>query len=273
MLASTYRAISFAAVAVLFGEGCLASELVVGGSGLGIGAVRLLATAFVADHPGRSVVAPSSIGSGGGINAVAAGAFGLAVSARPLLESERNRGLIAEPWVRTPFVLAAATGIAARVDMSTDDVIAAYSGHEIRWPNGVRIRPVLRPLREVATQILVARFPRLESLISRALQARGTLVALSDREALEMAEQVPGVLISTSLLAVRSEHKSLSPVSLNGVAPSIDTMQSGLYPMAATLWLVRRAAAPSEARAFEEFLRSPAAGVILQFNGAVLSSE
>jgi phosphate transport system substrate-binding protein len=262
--------VSIFVAVLLWCGGCPAEDLVVGGTSLGIGVIRLLGPVYAEGRPGARVSVPPSLGSAGGINAVAGGAFALAVSARPLIESESAQGLVAEAWARTPFVLAAASGIAARVNLSTEDVVAAYGGGDVRWPGGGgRIRPVLRPIREIASLILIAGFPRLEPLIERGLQARGALVALSDREALETAERLPGALVATTLIALRSETRPLAAVSLNGVEPSVENMELGLYPISATLWLVRKADAPASVSSFLEFLRSLPAETILRAHGGV----
>lgn len=258
-----------AAIALLLCKPSLADDIVVGGTGLGIGAVRMIGAAYAVSRPGNTVTVPASIGSDGGINAVAGGAFALSLSARTLLPAETAQGLVAEIWVRTPLVFAAAASVAARVNFSTDDILAIYGDGDLRWPTGPRVRPVLRPIREAVSVILTTRFPRLESLIERGLRSKGSVVALSDREAMEIGERSPGTLVTTTLLAIRSDGSPLIPVSLDGVEPSIVNMENGLYPTSATLWLVRKADASPGVLAFVDFLRSDAVGVILRVNGGV----
>lgn len=74
-----------------------------------------------------------SLGSGGGIKAVLAGAIDLAVIGRPLKEAERGRGAIATDYARTPlvFATAAATKVSA---ITLRELPNIYSGDKVTGP-------------------------------------------------------------------------------------------------------------------------------------------
>ena len=63
------------AFCLLFTAGSFAATLKIGGTGAALGTMRILADQFVRMRPDISVVIPDSLGSGGGIKAVLAGAL------------------------------------------------------------------------------------------------------------------------------------------------------------------------------------------------------
>ena len=83
----------------------LATTLKIGGTGAGLGTMRILADAFTRSNPDISVEVPGSLGSRGGIKAVIAGALGVGLSSRPLKSKERQAGARQIHYARTPFVL------------------------------------------------------------------------------------------------------------------------------------------------------------------------
>ncbi len=76
---------------LLFTAGSFAATLKIGGTGAALGTMRILADQFVRKRPDISVVIPDSLGSGGGIKAVLAGALDIALSSRQLKPKEQKR--------------------------------------------------------------------------------------------------------------------------------------------------------------------------------------
>ena len=70
-----------------------AEMLKIGGTGGDLGTMRLLGSAFERIHGDVTVKVLPSLGSGGGIRAVQAGAIDIAVSSRPLNDKERKAGV------------------------------------------------------------------------------------------------------------------------------------------------------------------------------------
>lgn len=249
---------------LISGVSAHAEELVIGGTGMAIALARQLGGAYSAMHAGVTVTVPASVGTSGAINAVAAGSFGLGFSARSLSEDERARGLIAETFIRTPFVFAASPQMTGDAGFDTDAIIRAYSAADSAWPDGTRIRPVLRTFREANTALLIEHFPALKPVIEHALEAKGALIALSDQDAMTFGEEVKGALVTGGLLAIRAEKRKLAPIAVNGVRPTVASMSDGTYPMSVTLWLIQRTDASTAVRMFADFLRSPAAADIVR---------
>ena len=163
---------------VLAASACLASwtasageTLKIGGVGSSMGSMELLGAAFEDLHPGAKVMVLQSLGSGGGIMAVAKGAVDIAIAGRPLKEEERRLGLTATEFAKTPVVFAVKTGNALS-GLSRADLIAMIKGDVTTWPDGRRARAVLRPVSDAETMIIKEAAPDVGLAIERAITTR-----------------------------------------------------------------------------------------------------
>ena len=122
----------------------ISNTLRIGGTGLALGGLQILANAFMAENPDVDIEIPPSLGSGGGIKALLADAIDLSVSTRPPKEKEEAKGVTAFRYGRTPFVFA--TSEENDVDgVTTEQLADFYSGRVTKWPNGRDLQLVLRP--------------------------------------------------------------------------------------------------------------------------------
>ena len=120
-------------------------EIVIGGTGAALGAMKVLGNAFTATDPAARVRVVPSLGSGGGIKALAAGAIQVAVTSRPLTDEERAKGLVECEVIRTPFVFAVHDKAPA-TRASLAELAEIYAGTRATWKDGTKTRPILRPL-------------------------------------------------------------------------------------------------------------------------------
>src|SRR5574340_599131 len=151
-------AIAAAVMILLAGSVCCspasAGEVIqVGGTGSALGTMRILGAAFEKNNPGVKVLVPPSIGSSGAIRAVSKGALDIGLVSRPLTEEERGLELSVIDYAKTPFVLVAWRGTAAS-GLDLENLARIYRGELLKWSNGERIRPVLRPANEIDTQLI-----------------------------------------------------------------------------------------------------------------------
>src|SRR5688500_4621575 len=105
-----YFVSGFVAAIFMLHMACAAAAggITLGGSGTGLGTMRVLADAFAQKSPGFQATVVLSLGTGGSIKALAAGAIDLAVTARPLKPEERALDIEEIEYARTPFVFAMA---------------------------------------------------------------------------------------------------------------------------------------------------------------------
>lgn len=238
------------------------------GTGTALGTMRQLASAFERAHPDFRLRTLASVGSGGAFTAVARGALDVGFAARPLRAEEVSLGLVALPYARTPFLFAAGPRSGAK-DLTAANAVRIYRGALTAWPNGERLRLVLRPRADADTQILMAVSPELAAAVEVALAREGMLMAGTNQECHEILVRTPGSLGLSSLTQVLTQELAVTPLSWNGVAPTVPNMESGAYPLQKTLYLVIKAPASPSVRRFAAFLSSPEARRILERTGNV----
>jgi phosphate transport system substrate-binding protein len=238
----------------------------VSGTGTALGTLRLLASAYEKAHPGQVVHLLPSVGSAGGIKAVGDGALDLAVSGRELLPAERGHGLVARPFARTAFAFAA--GPRAAVDDLTPALLARiFRGESTVWPDGERIRLVLRPRNDADTLFIRSLSPELDAAVELALARDGMVMATTNQDCNETLARTPGSIGPSSLTQLMTEPVGLRPLSWNGVMPNLKNLSSGAYPLVKPLLLVVRAPLSGKVRSFLEYLATPEAGRILEQTG------
>lgn len=244
----------------------VATRIRIGGSGGPLGTMPLLAEAFKKSHPLATVVIVPSLGSGGGIKALRAGAIDLALTSRPLKDAERGPDISATEYARTPFVFAAGVGTNA-LAITTPELISIYTGARKTWPDGRPLRLVLRPDTESDTDIIKSLSPEMNLAVKTAQGREGMLVALTDKTAADSLETTPGALGTTTLAQIISEKRALQALTLNGATPSLQALAEGKYPYYKTFFMVSGPETNPLARQFFVFVRSAAGREILEKNG------
>ncbi len=137
-------------------EGAGTVTLRIGSTSGALGSTKLLADAFMRSHPEIENEVLPSIGSGGGIRALRAGAIDIALSSRSRMAKEHSGddgGIIEVGYAETPLTFA--TALQASVNNITPPEAAATYTQQIRtWPNGQPGQPILRPQSESDIPIL-----------------------------------------------------------------------------------------------------------------------
>ncbi len=243
-----------------------AQSLVIGGTGSGLGTMTRLAEAFGHLHPELSPTVLPSRGSSGGIKALLAGEIDLAVSARPLKPEERAAGATDLAYGRTPLVLVASRDI-KMVALTGEDVVAFFTGARRAWPDGSPVRLILRPESETDSRLLVESFPAIEAPLAALREAGSVPVAYTDQDAANLLDSVPGAFGVLALSVILGEGRALTPLVLDGVAPTPENLADGSYPMGKTLYFVTVPEPSEPTRDFLAFAASPAGRAILEATG------
>ncbi len=258
--------VAFGLLLCLAATGAEAAELQLGGSGATLGTMRLLADAYTARHPETTFVVLPSMGSSGGIKAALAGAVALGLSTRPLTPAETAAGAEAVEYGRTPFVFATAPG--TPVDgVSTRQLADIYAGRLTEWPDGTRIRMILRPVSDSDNEAIKAISLEVRQGLEAAEKRPGMAFAVTDQEAAKAIATTPGGIGPSTLALIRSEHPGLKALKLNGIAPSPDALADGSYALDKPMLMVRTPHTPPEALDFLAFVRSDAGRAILVQTG------
>ena len=245
-----------------------AADIVIGGTGAALGAMKVLGEAYAAATPQARIRTVPSLGSGGGIKALVAGAIQIAVASRPLTAEERARGLIERELIRTPFIFAVHQKSAvAKVTLS--ELAEIYAGTRGSWNDGTKIRPILRPVTDVDTEVLSAMSPSMRLAVKTAHDLPGKNIAVTDTDTADELERVPGALGTSTLLLINSEKRPLKALDVDGVAATTANLRSGRYPHQKSIYVIVTARSGPAAQAFAAYMASPAAAPLIAGMGGL----
>ena len=243
----------------------VAESIRISGTGGAIATMRILGDAFRNANPGVRVDILPGMGSSGSVKAVLAGRLDIGLSGRALSDEERAQGAMETRYARTPFVFGV-NGAMKMTGLTLEGLAAIYAG-ERDWENGKRIRLVLRPPEDSDIAVLKSMSPAMNTAVDIALRRKGMIVATTDHDAADAIESVPGAIGGTTLSLLLSEKRALRVISLDGVTPSVRTMDDRSYPYSKTFFMVTKKNPPASVRRFIDFVRSPAGAAILAKNG------
>lgn len=246
-----------------------AETLSMGGVGWSLGVMRHLADAYTSRHPDVTIAIPPSVGSSGGIRTLLAGKFDASFSSRALTAEEKAQGAAAVPLFKTPFVLAVSTEVRGDVRLTKEEVVRAFDLAIPSWPDGTPLRVVFRPEGEAANGALKQHFPGIDKVLEEGRKRRGAVVLQTDQETMTQAERVPGTLVPAALAGILGEGRTLKPVAIDGLAPTVAALESGGYPMWMAMRVIVAPHTGEAARAFIEFSRSAEGRSILSRYGVL----
>jgi len=236
------------------------------GTGSAIGVLTRLGRAFEQAYPGRRIQMLPSVGSSGAIRAVAAGALDVGLSGRAPLPEEQGSGVQAFEFARTPFLFATAPGVTA-TGLTAAEMARIYRGELDRWPQGERIRLVLRPRSDVDTAYLRTLSPELAAAVDQAQARPGMLLAVTNQECDEVIARTPGGLGPSTLAQLQTQSRGLRPLRWEGVEPTLANLAAGTYPLVKPLFLVLPRNPSKAARELLAFIASPQGRRILEESG------
>jgi len=234
------------------GPSARAGEVVrVGGTGSASGALMALAKAYERQHPDQVIQVLPSIGSTGGIRAVADRKLDLGCTSRAMTKEEQASGLEEQALATTAFVFATAANTVAG-PLTLKDIEAIYALRKATWKDGQPIRLVLRPKSDTAHAYLSGFTPGMKASLDLAHALPGVCVGITDQEALTQLERIPGSFGTGVLGLIVSEGRQVKALPVNGIQPT-----SPDYPFRLTLRLVfRPSTCSTAARAFLAFAQS-----------------
>jgi phosphate transport system substrate-binding protein len=103
--------------------------------------------------------------------------------------------------------------------------------------------------------------------MERALAREGLVMAATNQDCDEALARTPGSIGFSSLTQLLTEQNALRALHWHGVAPTLENLASGAYPLGKPLLLVVRAAPDAAVRRFVAFLATPEARRILEQTG------
>jgi phosphate transport system substrate-binding protein len=260
------------ALAMLAISGSARAEPIrVGGSGAATKLLSVLSVNLDEKRDNFTLEVIPSLGSSGGIRALAEGALDVAVSGRPLTDEEVKQGMRVAVTMQTPFALV--TSHDAPNGLKSDEIADLYRAPRAEWADGSPLRVILRPKSDSDTPLLGSLFPGMASALDAARKRHDVPVAATDQDNAEAAERLPGSLAGASLTQIKTEQRRLRLIAVNGVTPSLTALETGAYPFGKLIHLVLPAKNNAMADRFVAFLRSPAGVAVLRENEIRIVAE
>ena len=258
-----------AAAVIGFALPAAAADLTITGSGNPEYVLGRLAAAFNAAQTLHRVTIPPSSGTAGALRDVEAGTTSMGRVGRPLKDSERSKGLVYVPLGRDLVAFAGGAGVTAR-NISVQQVLDVYSGKITDWRDlGGKPAPVRAVGREVtdASRVAVSRvIPGFEKLVF----ADSVKLVHLDPQLIELVDRYPSSLCFLNLSALKAAKSPVVPLALDGVAPTLENLTAGRYPLWLEFGLVHRTGgADAAGQAFIVFIRSAAGAAILREHGVM----
>ena len=241
----------------------------IGGTGFGLGVMKILARSFEESHPGEKIQVIPSLGSSGGIKALLHGALDIAISGRPLKAEESGKGIEADLFIRSPFIFIVNESV-TKQGITIQELEKIFRGEMLTWPDGERIRPILRPEADTATKIVRGISSGMDQAMTLAMARKGMILEITDQDSARMVEKTPGALAASSLTQVYSEKRQVGILALNGIRPSVEALSDGAYPLSIPLYLVTPDRMKETALAFSRFLYTEKGRRILAENGNLI---
>ena len=232
-----------------------AQTIKIGGTGAALGTMQALAEAFNKSRPEAKITVLPSLGSGGARKALLGGAIDIAVTSKAGKDIEKLEGAVAVLLGMTPFVFATSKRNPA-IALTTQELVDIWNGRIAAWPDGSRLRLVLRPESDSDTDTLKRISPALEQAIKKALSREGMKIAITDVESADAVEAIKGALGMSTLALLISEKRALKVLSLNGVMPSPKTIADGSYPCFKSIYVITGAKPTELTQKFAAFLGS-----------------
>lgn len=227
----------------------------IGGTGSGLATMAALATSYQSQNPAFQFEVVPNLGSSGGIKAIVSRKITIALSNRAPKPSEFIPGLHSFEYAKTPFVFV--TNKAGVKNIQLHEIAAIYSGRQLHWQDGSPIRLVLRDLGDSDNSVIAAMSPDLKEAVVTAHQRKGLRVALSDQESADALEELPGSFGASTKAVVSSEKRRLTPLSVNGVEPTLANLKTGRYPYFKEMHLIHFGdSASDDVKKFLNFIRS-----------------
>jgi phosphate transport system substrate-binding protein len=253
-------------LALAASTGARADEIKIGGTGAALATMQLLADAYARSHPGTQITVLRSLGSNGGIKAVLAGNIQIAVTARALTEAETQQGAGQIEYGRTPFVFATAASNKV-TGVTTRELADIYAGRTEQWPDGTKIRLVLRPVGDSDSEMIKAISPEVREAKTAAEQRKGMAFAVSDQDSADALEKIPGAFGASTLAQLLTEKRALKALRFDDVEPNAKNIDNGSYPLYKRLYLATSAKTPLAAHQFVAFVQSAPGRAILRRTG------
>lgn len=232
------------------------TTLVVNGSTTVLPIAEIAKEDFEKANPGTTVQV-SGVGSSAGIEAVAAGTAQIGTSSRDLKDEEKELGLVDTPIAYDGIAVIVNPGNPV-TNLSKDQLQAIFAGTIGNWAQvGGRDEPIDLVNRDEASGTREA-FKKL--VMDDVPFDRTAAVLPGTGQVRDVVSRSAGAIgyISLGFVAPKFATRPVKAVSVDGVAPTAETIASGDYPIGRTLHFFTKGKPSGLAAQFASYVVSPA---------------
>jgi len=241
--------------------------LSIAGTGDSQSLLKRLAAEFHQTVPGRDIIVsiPDSVGSSGGIKALAAGKVSLARTARPLKDGGKKQGLRQFRFALSPVVIAVHPSVKGINNISSRQVSEIYSGQIRNWKQlGGEKHPIYAIDREAGDSSRSILEKHLDGFPKGKTSAK---IFYTTPEA-EAAIAEHKFTIGFLPLSVAKSH-GLKVLSVDGIKPTEGNVIKDDYKYVTPFYIVSRAKPSAAEKTFIDFLYTEQAKKVIRASGSV----
>ncbi|MFA6148550.1 MAG: substrate-binding domain-containing protein [bacterium] len=239
-------------------SGSDAGNLSIPGTGACEPVLKSVAAAYERARPMARVAIPPSIHSEGGIRQVITGKAVLARVSRPLTREEAAKKLTYRAFARDAAVFAVGSGVRAR-GFTIRQIVDIFSGKVTRWEELAAgkgpIRVLIREQGDASLRALMSHYPEIRDL---RFTTHGKIL-YRDLEMVDMLQKYRNSIGFATMTSLGATSAAVTPLAIDGIAPTKESISSGRYPVVVEYALVyREDTLTREASDFLDFLFSRA---------------
>lgn len=209
-----------------------------GGTGSGLGIIRLLGESFSTLHPEVTIQVLPSLGSTGAIQAVKYGAIDFAIASRQLTKDEAP-GITEHFLGESPFVFATHHETVIN-NITLSQIINIYNGTVRKWPDGTTIRRILRPDSDSDWKIMKNLSPGMSEALTISQNTKGLFLAITDTDAISYIERIRGSFGMSTYALILAENWNVKILSFNNIPPQNAHSDDMAYPLVKQFYLMTR---------------------------------
>lgn len=240
----------------------------IGGTGMALAAMQQAGAELSAAEPGIKITVLPSLGTPGGLKALAQAAIDVAVIGRRLKPDEAAKGAVEVGCMTTP--LAFVTSHPSPNGVAKAEVPRFYSTDRPTWEDGTPLKVILRARAGSENGYLTAAIPGMAEALEAAYKRPDIPVGVTDQENAEQASRIPGSFAIMSMLQMRAEKLALRPVALDGVMPTERAVSDKTYPLSVDVCIVLPTNPTPAAKRFTDHLKSDRGRALLASMSAAM---
>ncbi|KWT84158.1 substrate-binding domain-containing protein [Candidatus Magnetominusculus xianensis] len=251
---------------LMSGTSSAMEKILIEGTGDSQDLLRLLAKEYEKTHPGTHIEVPDSIGTTGGIRAVADGKCNLGRTARKLKEKEKAYNLNYIEFAYSPVVFIANLDTKRPDNLNTEQIIGIYSGKLTSWE---AVGGEKQPIYVVNRQEDESTRTLLEQTIVGLKEIKTPVgkTIYSTPEAIGILKQYKNTIGYGPMSMVIDS--PLTIMKIDGIYASLKNVQNGSYKLVLPFGFVWKGELSGLAKGFLDFLFTKEAQTIIINSGTV----